>query len=376
MYYCDPSCIACSGPSPNQCLTCGPGYFLSPETTTTTLPCTKCNLGCLTCNSSTDCLTCDTQNDYYPLPDNSTKCYKTCPTNYWRDNNSKICASAIKEGYYYDYNNNQFVECYPTCKSCRETGTEQNQICYTCKDGFYPLSSLELTNCADKPPSYYYNNKITGKFEICSKLCNECEYEIKKSCSFCDEDYLDLDGRSCTKVCPLSSLPDKVNICRKCIDIGLIDNNGKCMFGCDDGYVVLNGECVKQNDPCVQSNICKNNGECSYDKNSKEVNPKAICKCKDNFIGEFCETKFDLLTLDINSARVSNGVTLGSGLDKDVIAQIVRVLKDPSEVSDEVLDKAFEILENEFKLVEEGKIFAEPDMIKMVDSTLNVFITK
>ena len=146
---CHPNCKICSqGPSnsDNNCLFCNEntnsfydlgncliecpnGNFLD-ENNIPTCMCTN-NISCLLCDKNGLCKSCKTQQGYYPKSD---------------ENNTDEFINCYKDpvGYYLD--NEMYYPCYNTCKYCIEQGTEIDNKCTDCREGY----SFNLDNENDK----------------------------------------------------------------------------------------------------------------------------------------------------------------------------------------------------------------------------------
>ncbi len=90
-YDCNPICNRCSGPNDNQCSSCKLGTLYN-SSCVNTCPETyyisndKCNIcvsPCLTCYSSSDCLSCISKMRYL-----NNRCYFICPKGYYIDGNN------------------------------------------------------------------------------------------------------------------------------------------------------------------------------------------------------------------------------------------------------------------------------------------------
>ena len=85
------------------------GYYLNDSDSKILL---KCHIKCLNCSLESNlnnlCISCNTENNYYPkLNDNM-------------NNNSFInCYDKIPEGFFLNKKNKIYESCYPTCKECK-----------------------------------------------------------------------------------------------------------------------------------------------------------------------------------------------------------------------------------------------------------------
>ena len=171
------------------------------------------------------------------------KCYDECPMNTNKAFNiRKICLDTIPTNYYLDNNDNIYKECYSTCKTCSQSGTDTNHNCNSCKNEFiYKYNN----NCFDKCPENlktFEEDKIcldgcrNKQFEyndICYTDCPKGKYKLFENRNKCvdsiPEYYYYLDNDNIYKKC--------YEKCKKCSQLGDEDNN-KCIE-CIDGYLFI-----------------------------------------------------------------------------------------------------------------------------------------
>lgn len=88
--------------------------------------------------------------------------------------------------------------CYTGCKTCTEYGTESENQCDECLDGYYPIENKEKS-CAKDPLGYVLNNKA---YKPCYSSCNTCT-DIGNSnehyCSSCKTGYFPIYNH--TSIC-------------------------------------------------------------------------------------------------------------------------------------------------------------------------------
>ena len=117
-----------------------------------------CSTGCQTCSgpsslSSTNCLTCDTANYYYPLATDASNC--------------------IAKGIdlYYLYLDTMYP-CAVECKTC--SGNDTSSKCLTCDTSskYYPVDSSTSLSCLLYPVDKYY--LINNKLYPCHSNCKTC----------------------------------------------------------------------------------------------------------------------------------------------------------------------------------------------------------
>jgi len=217
---CDISCQTCETSATN-CLICSNQYYRKKGTEKS---CYKsltgyyidwnyypylwndCNSSCNTCNSSTDCLTCE--EGFYRKYNNAPLCYKTLPGWYLSSDKWNQCDITCKacdfqasnclvctDGYYpktgtlspcyntlsgYYLNSNYWDQCDITCKTCQSSATN----CKTCADGYYPISGKN-SPCYKTLDGYYLNSNF---WQLCDKTCKICEISYT-NCLICSFGY-------------------------------------------------------------------------------------------------------------------------------------------------------------------------------------------
>lgn len=149
---CDPSCQACSGPSPANCTVCLP-------------------------------------TDYQVAGQNN--CYKSCPSPYVSLGYS--CILACPYGYY--NNANVCTLCISPCTACSNAS-----YCLACIVGYTQFSSLPSNNCIANCSSGQYINSSFA-CSACNANCNQC-YGTSTNCTQCSSTQY-LYNSTCVNTCPL-----------------------------------------------------------------------------------------------------------------------------------------------------------------------------
>ena len=132
----------------------------------------KCPNYCKTCNLKSNdepiCITCNTDNKYYPLQKyNFVLCYK---------NDEKPI------GYYFDVQDLSYKKCSNACESCSNIQSNSNTNCIVCKTDYYEdprVNSEYNKNClssSQEIDNYYFDNTLK-KFLICPDKCLKCSME-------------------------------------------------------------------------------------------------------------------------------------------------------------------------------------------------------
>ena len=172
----------------------------------------KCEMNkCLTCSkeslSKGLCTQCNYKEGFYPKENDPLNTEKYTE-----------CYNTSLQGYYLDFNEKVFKECFHTCESCKEKGENLNHNCTKCSSDFpleYRLNDNDL-NCFTKCSRYYFfdiNNRYycTSDFNcpddypILIEGKNECIHDnkydstyINRNESIIDEQYGD-DNNSNSK---------------------------------------------------------------------------------------------------------------------------------------------------------------------------------
>jgi len=153
---CNSSCVKCSGPTSNDCLSCEVDKFLlvwngsstcvseCPSTHYTDLDrmCQTCDSSCLTCNGSTtkNCLSCT-----YPRYFVDNQCVTKCPGLFYGENSTATCMIDCPE-LTFPYSVSKICCPCNNCKSCVGFGYNQ---CITCIENEYLEEGSCVSFCSD-----------------------------------------------------------------------------------------------------------------------------------------------------------------------------------------------------------------------------------
>ena len=200
-----------------------------------------CAEGCLTCdgNQRSDCTSCDNRNNYYQKYSNKNDGKFYCfyhPSDDETDQ-TKIDSDEAKSYYIStetvtkeDGTTSEITylyECYSTCDTCREDGTDTDHNCITCINENYFIEGTE--NCAHDPDGYYLY-EVEGSepiykhcYDTCKK-CTELGEEDHHKCTECKSQYLSYtdetytDFYNCKEACPDGKYYNNNNECDTCIE--------------------------------------------------------------------------------------------------------------------------------------------------------------
>ena len=121
-------------------VTCGAGYYSMINNQS--LVCSACSFGCLTCSKvANNCISCT------KYLSNST-CTSACPDGFYGDSLSPLC-----------------LACNSPCLLCFSSSR-----CKSCKSGFYLYNDVCLTSC----PSGFYQSDYANLCLACVHPCRSC----------------------------------------------------------------------------------------------------------------------------------------------------------------------------------------------------------
>ena len=266
-----------------------------------------CNEECPTCDGPTneDCLSCKSDSDSKYLYNK--KCYDKCPDGYYPSLQSK--------GYYL------CKECYSTCETCIDEGSQYNMNCITCKPNsiifrkncfliedeekksFYRPWDNTISSCYEEynyyvkednntcisniPEGYYLSNEQTGLISHCHSDCKTCieGYTNDNSkCILCNDENLNLYNGNCILNCPegyYSKPKSETNEQKRCM---------RCYYTCkkcEEGEIMNSG--ILKNMNCL---------ECKKDENDLDKYIKVNNNCFT--ISDYAEDKINFDTSLIN----------------------------------------------------------------------------
>ncbi|EAR96178.2 surface protein (macronuclear) [Tetrahymena thermophila SB210] len=293
---CDDTCLTCSGPGKNQCITCKNNYYISDknnycvsscdsnqyiDSTSPQKYCRSCMSNCQACTYSNNCQACYIS--YYYTGSQCAPCDNTC---YSCSGPGKNQCTKCQNNYYIseklnnycdpncDINQAQFIDSSnPNQKYCRKCITNcknciNNTSCTTCIDSYYPSGS----SCAP-----------------CDNTCYSCSGPGKNQCTKCQNNYYISEklNNYCDPNCDLtqgqfidSSNPNQ-KYCRKCINnCNNCTNNTSCTK-CIDSYYISGNTCAPCDNTCYS---CTGPGknQCTKCQNNYYISEKLNNYCDPN----------------------------------------------------------------------------------------------
>ena len=235
--------------------------------------CKTCSLESLNKNM---CVSCDTEEGYYPTYDDL----------YINNLSFYNCYKSL-EGYYLDEETLTFKLCYTSCKSCNKSGDEIENNCLECKFNYkFEIRFDNYKNCYDNCSYYhYFNENENVSYCTNSGICPE-DYnkliEDKKECiSRCEKDnkYKYEFKSKCYSQCPSNSMKRENN---DDFPYFSLNKNYFCKPICneDNPYEIIYAqECVRN---CDFKEIKNKSCILQYKNNDKEDNETA--KIYDNLL--------------------------------------------------------------------------------------------
>ena len=211
------------------------------------------------------CISCNIAQNYYPFFNE---------TNYNNDANINIhCYNETFEGFFINYKNKRYEECYKTCKYCYGHGNESFHNCSECNLDYKYMNGV---NCYKNYSYYFYKDSENKYYSTNSSECPE-NYKLIEdnkecidNCSKNDTYPFEFNNR-CYNSCPFgSNSSEKDPYLCEC-KIYYDNNTSQCINEIPDGYYLIdktleacNEKCLKcsfesmsQNNLCLTCNISK-----------------------------------------------------------------------------------------------------------------------
>jgi len=215
------------------------------------MQCNQCSSTCGTCSGPgpQECITCNATFPFYFQPNSS--CLADCPTGYMQNNRLAIPYKRCEQ-------------CHPTCETCSRSGADN---CLSCMPAF-PYLFPPNNTCSDHCPPNYYINSSTNTCEKClDPFCSQCDPLDPYKCLQCLHGSLKyLFNNTCIHDCPhgffgnnntqtcdlcdstCDTCADTAAFCTKCNGTFYLYQN-QCLTECPAGFYknFSNNECT----PCI-----------------------------------------------------------------------------------------------------------------------------
>ena len=269
------SCLTCTGPANNECLTCNSGALLysgqclpscptgywADSSTNTCQLCyvstTVSPFSCRTCNAvgSSSCQSCNANT--YLYPGTNGQCLAPCPDGYWGDTTTWTCQSC--------YNPSGS----PTRKACATCFGPSSTSCVSCPSGtyYFNIDNSCLSSC---PNGFYPNENSCARCyqndspNYLDETCLTCTGPNSNQCQSCGSfQYLDSTTGKCVNTCPIGWYADPTtNKCIHCYQASSSSSTYQNCYTCTGGTYTdctacLSGTFLYQDDQTCLSN-CPN----------------------------------------------------------------------------------------------------------------------
>ncbi|EAR87310.2 H-type lectin domain protein (macronuclear) [Tetrahymena thermophila SB210] len=228
---CDSTCLTCSGTLPTNCISCSssfpyfntqtnqclsqtPGFNFNCQKNTNyptyQFNCNSCNSNCLSCTGPlpNNCLTCPTSLPYFNTSTN--ECFSQIP------NPGYFCQNSSSPQPSYQQN---FYPCDVSCQNCEGSLTTD---CTTCSQS-YPYYNTLTNTCIQQEPSGFTCQQSSSNYPSYQQNCYPCNdinclictNVLPNSCIQCQSNTY-LYNNSCTLTKPSPAFCDSNNNCQAC----------------------------------------------------------------------------------------------------------------------------------------------------------------
>jgi proprotein convertase subtilisin/kexin type 5 len=211
---CSANCLTCSS-SGTHCLTCGfstigLNLFLSSNKCVANCPqgqwgnssdytCTNCADGCMACSG--------------PSLDNCTLCGNYSSSTYYKHIGVTVCNTTCPGGQFISANIPNFCQqCSSICVTCNDVA--DNCTSQTCAANLFYLNYECLSLC----PNHYYPDRSARQCKQCATGCSTCFGADNSSCTVCSSSfYLQMGSNTCSSGCSNGEFANGVgNVCTLC----------------------------------------------------------------------------------------------------------------------------------------------------------------
>mmetsp|Transcript_26542 Transcript_26542/g.26193 ORF Transcript_26542/g.26193 Transcript_26542/m.26193 type:complete len:490 (-) Transcript_26542:34-1503(-) len=262
----------------NNVCVCAPGYYQDSNGI-----CQPCNIGCETCTSPSQCLTCFDKNLTIANADGSCSCktneltYNTtthtcdCPLGEYPDQKTGLCDPC--------QDSCAWCIAYDICFECINTQilfNSGNGNC-TCMDmsKIYDPTTNTCVNCPDGKYGYM------GNCYDCKSPCATCSYYTE--CTECYPGMNLLPNSTCVCDDPTQVFDPATNSCGecnqpscKCSDPNVYNPTTKTCVSCPNGQYGHQGVCVYCQSTCL---TCNSSSECTQCYPGMHFSSNGTCEC-------------------------------------------------------------------------------------------------
>ncbi|CAB1318072.1 unnamed protein product [Coregonus sp. 'balchen'] len=269
---CDATCVKCTGPKSEDCISCDPSRSLDEGRCVAQCAqgkyqsggqCHLCDHTCAMCmdGGPANCTSCDTDKfnmDRYLYKGG---CVDACPEGHYHTqeksceacpDNCKLCTSAT-----------HCLRCnssyYITDGVCTqlECGEDNPRHCLSCTDGFYKFQDGCYKNC----PAKTFSVEEEMACVPCDEKCVSCD---EHECYWCETDLFLSEGK-CVPECPDGFYGDEdTQECEECHSdcVTCSGPDSDDCVSCEEGKSREEGECVSKQDFCPVKTFLTGEGEC------------------------------------------------------------------------------------------------------------------
>jgi proprotein convertase subtilisin/kexin type 5 len=183
---CHATCLKCTGPNDNQCLTCSQVTSYK-YLYLTLVPNKYCLTTCYDvghyADSSNICVICDIK--CTKCTDSGSNNCNACISGYFLKSTSCLTATKCTDNFGYpDTNINICVNCHSTCLKC--SGGVEEDKCTDCSDPRFFYQNKCIVDCH---PYNHYNDKNNRKCIKCDNSCVLCDGPGEYGCDACNPNY-------------------------------------------------------------------------------------------------------------------------------------------------------------------------------------------
>ncbi|KAL4456740.1 hypothetical protein ABPG73_014766 [Tetrahymena malaccensis] len=271
-FKCDSSCQTCSGQGQSNCIICSQAnYYISIKQNNACVPscdstqgqyidisnpqqmyCRLCNNPCITCNSITSCISC--QSGFYLNGDQCLQCDSSCQSCTGPGpNNCLICKQT---GYFISIKLNK--TCIPQCDLSQaqfidSTSNPQQQYCVPCNNLCQTCNNA--SSCSTCIQGYYFDG---NQCSMCDNSCLSCTGQGASNCDICQNNYYisTKQNNQCVPDCNLNQAQyiDQTNplqkYCKQCISSCQTCSSQQNCTSCITGYYLNQNVCLKCDGSC------------------------------------------------------------------------------------------------------------------------------
>ena len=222
---------------------------------------------------------------------------------------------------------NFVLECHPLCQTCSVSGSDSDNKCDTCPDGY----TLVGSNCVSQtsPPEGYYYDSDAGEYKQCLTDCKKCSNgDVCEECSTGYELLSEFtkessDNNKCVEECDLTSHRWYINTSNgqfKCIEDSV---------GCPSDY----SQYIEDAKRCIKDGTDNNTGSVSTEEIPYSVTENLIGKYLDKNIVAYYKEKYqrNLQYMTVSIYSIKDSVNSNFPFDNITIINFAEILNEDEE---------------------------------------------